>query len=161
LKSLEQLLRRAGRFERLIEILQEHARRIEGDPQSRSEVVELWVRMGEVFVEELHRPDRAEAAFRRALELDPESRQATARLSRVYERTGNWQQALELLRKEARLAGGAREAVEIFHRMGTLQADMLMDPSGARGSFQMALDLDPGHLPTLRALRAVREAEGD
>ena len=161
MKSLEALLRQEKRFERLIEVLERHAALIEGDPTQRAELTEVRVRMGDVWVDELHRPDRAEAAYQAALQLDSESRPAAGGLARVYESTGNWTQALEMLRREARLAGGARDAVEIFHRIGRIHADMLLDAGGARSAFQMALDLDPGHLPSIRGLRAVHEGEND
>ena len=101
----------------------------------RREQVALEVDIGEVWWKEMSRVDRAEAIFNHALQLDPESREAVSALGRLYERSGNWNLALDMLRREARIAGGARDAVEIHVRVGAIHEDMLMDPSGAKEAY--------------------------
>ncbi|HTP50152.1 MAG TPA: tetratricopeptide repeat protein, partial [Anaeromyxobacteraceae bacterium] len=156
-KNLERLYRAEAMWDRLIPLLQHHVTLV----QDRREQVALEVAIGEVFWKELSRVDRAEATFNHALQLDPDSRQAVSALGRLYERSGNWNLALDMLRREARIAGGAQDAVEIHVRMGAIFEDMLLDPQSAKEAYGRALQADPGHLPALRALKAIAERERD
>jgi tetratricopeptide (TPR) repeat protein len=99
--------------------------------------------------------------FNHALQLEPESREAVSALGRLYERSGNWNLALDMLRREARIAGGGKDAVDVHVRMGTIFEEMLMDLGSAKEAFGRALQLDPGCLPALRAAKGVAEREGD
>lgn len=159
-KGLDRLLGRTGDVERQIAALERHLALVERDPSSRAEAVELHVRIAELFLD-LERSDRAETWFTRALELDPDCRPALAGLARLHERAGNWTLALEHLRREARLAGGAAEAVDLLYRAGQLEEERLGDAEAARRSYARALEIDPGHLPSLRALRGLLERAGD
>jgi tetratricopeptide (TPR) repeat protein len=155
-KSLERLYRQEGMWDRLIIVTQHHLSLV-SDPRER---VALLLAVGEVFWKELQRADRAEAAFLEALEVDPESRDAVAALGRLYERSGNWNLALEMLRREARLAAASPDAVDLHFRMGRIHEDMLLDLGAAKLEYERALDLEPGHLPSLRAMKGIREREG-
>ena len=157
LKSLEALYRREGHWEKLIAVLQHHATMTE----DRRELVSLEVQVGEVWWKELARVDRAEAMFSHALQIDAESREAVSALARLYERSGNWNLALEMLQREAKLVGAGADVLEIQARIGRIQEEMLQDRGAAKLAYARALDVDPGHLPSLRALRAIAEAERD
>ncbi|HET9596897.1 MAG TPA: tetratricopeptide repeat protein, partial [Anaeromyxobacteraceae bacterium] len=156
-KSLEALYRREGAWEKLIAVLTHHATLT----QDKRELVSLEVQIGEVWWRELSRVDRAEAIFSHALSIDPESRETTSALARLYERSGNWNLALEMLGREARLAGGGSDLVGIQARIGRIHDEMLQDRGAAKLAYARALDADPGHLPAIRALRAIAEAERD
>ncbi|MFL5271536.1 MAG: tetratricopeptide repeat protein [Anaeromyxobacteraceae bacterium] len=157
LKSLEALYRRDARWDKLIAVLQHHATL----SQDRREVVALEVQVGEVWWRELGRADRAEALFSHALSIDPDARDAVSALARLYEKSGNWNLALEMLQREAKLAASGPDAVEIQSRIGRLQEEMLQDRGAAKIAYARALDVDPGHLPSLRALRKIAEVEQD
>ncbi|WP_242361931.1 tetratricopeptide repeat protein [Anaeromyxobacter sp. SG17] len=156
-KGLERLYRDEGLWDRLISVMQHHLSLV----TDRREQVALEVAIGEVWWKEMSRVDRAEAIFNHALQLDPDSREAVSALGRLYERSGNWNLALDMLRREARIAGGARDAVEIHVRIGAIHEDMLMDAAGAKEAYARALQLDPGCLPALRALKGIAERERD
>jgi tetratricopeptide (TPR) repeat protein len=126
-----------------------------------TEQVELLVAMGEVYYKELKRTDRAAQIFHRALEIDPRSRTAMHALGLLYERSGNWPFALEMLAREAELSGTSKEAVELFHRIGKINEEMLLDTAAAKQSFLKALEIDRGYLPSLRALKGIYEAQKD
>jgi tetratricopeptide (TPR) repeat protein len=156
-KALERLYRGERMWDRLIPVLQHHLTLV-GD---RREQVALEVAQGEVWWKELARVDRAEAIFNHALQLDPESREAVSALGRLYERSGNWNLALDMLRREARIAGAGKDAVEVHVRMGTIFEEMLLDVASAKEAYGRALQLDPGCLPALRAAKGIAEREGD
>ena len=127
----------------------------------RKEQVALMVTIGDVWWKEMSRVDRAEAIFSQAIQLDPESRQAVAALGRLYERSGNWNLALEMLQREARIAGASRDAVDIYVRIGAIDEDMLLDVAAAKEAYGKALALDPGCLPAVRAMKGIAEREGN
>jgi tetratricopeptide (TPR) repeat protein len=154
-KSLERLYRQEGLWEKLISVLQHHL----SLTQDRREKVQLEIAIGEVWWKDLQRVDRAEAIFTHALETDPESRDAMAALGRLYERSGNWNLALDMLKREARAAAASKGAVEIHHRMGKIQEEMLLDLPAAKQAYAQALELEPGHLPTIRAVKGIHERE--
>ena len=155
-RSLEALYRAEGAWEKLIAVLQHHATLT----QDRKELTALLVQMGDTWWKELGRIDRAEAMYASAVEGDPEAREAVSALARLYEQSGNWNLALDMLQREAKLAQGS-EAVDIQARIGRIQEDMLQDRAAAKLAYARALDADPGHLASLRALRAIAEAERD
>jgi tetratricopeptide (TPR) repeat protein len=156
-KNLEALYRRECQWEKLIAVLTHHC----GLTQDRRELVSLEVQVGEVWWKELARVDRAEAMFSHALQIEPESREAVSALARLYERSGNWNLALEMLQREAKLAATPADVVAIHARIGRIQEEMLQDRAAARVAYGRALDVDPGHVPSLRALRAIAEGERD
>ncbi|HSD22085.1 MAG TPA: tetratricopeptide repeat protein [Anaeromyxobacter sp.] len=156
-KALERLYRDEGLWDRLITVMQHHLSLV----TDRREQVALEVAIGEVWWKEMSRVDRAEAIFNHALQLDPDSREAVSALGRLYERSGNWNLALDMLRREARIAGGARDAVDIHVRVGAIHEDMLMDPASAKEAYARAMQLDPGCLPAIRALKGIAERERD
>jgi tetratricopeptide (TPR) repeat protein len=156
-KNLERVWKQSGDWERLIEATRRHIELID-DPK---ETVELYLTVGEIYVKELGKSEAAEDAYQSALELDPSSRSAIHALGQLYERAGNWFNALEMLQKEAVFASGQPEAVEIFYRMGKINEDMLMDRDAAKKAYNRAIDLEPSNALALRALRKILEDEGD
>ena len=156
-KALERLYRDASAWDKLIPVMQHHLTLV----QDRREQVALEVAIGEVWWKELSRVDRAEAIFNHALQLDPESREAVSALGRLYERSGNWNLALDMLRREARSAAAARMRVDVHVRIGAIFEDMLLDPASAKDAYGRALQLDPGCLPAIRALKGIAERERD
>jgi tetratricopeptide (TPR) repeat protein len=157
IKALARLYRDAKLWDKLITVLQHHLTLV----SDRREQVALEVQIGEVWYKEMARVDRAEGIFNHALQLDPESRQAVSALGRLYERSGNWNLALDMLKREARIAGGAKDAVDIHVRMGAIYEDMLLDTAGAKEAYQRALALDPGCLAAVRALKGIAERGRD
>ena len=156
-KALERLYRQEGLWDKLISVTTHHL----SFAADRKEQIHLLVAIGEVFWNHLQRVDRAEETFRQALEVDPESREAVAALASLYERSGNWNLALDMLRREARLAAASPDAVELHFRTGRIQEDMLLDLPAAKLEYERALDLEPGHLPSIRAMKGIREREGN
>jgi tetratricopeptide (TPR) repeat protein len=156
-KALERLYRDEKLWDRLISVIQHHLRLV----TDRKEQVALEVAVGEVWWKEMARVDRAEAIFNHALQLEPESPEAVSALGRLYERSGNWNLALDMLRREARTAGAGKDAVLVHVRMGKIFEDMLQDLSNAKEAYGRALQLDPGCLDALRAAKGIAEREKD
>ncbi len=157
IKSLERLRRSQGRWEELIGVLERHVALC----PTLEEQAEIWVDMGDVFHQQLRQVDRAVNTYHHALELNPRSRPAMHALGTLYERSGNWPFALDMLAREAQVAGNTAEAVELYHRMGKINEDMLLDPGSAKSCYLQALRIDPAYLPCIRALKGIHEIEKD
>jgi tetratricopeptide (TPR) repeat protein len=156
-KNLERLLRSLGAWDLLVQAYELHIS-LTRDPR---ETVSLYLAMGEVFARELGRTDKAETAYNAALELDPSSAEAIHALGSLYERSGNWFNALEKLQQEALLQGASPEALETYYRIGKINEDMLMNQQSATIAYRAALEIEPSHLPSIRALAAIAKSRGD
>ncbi len=150
-KALERLVRRMGDFKRLIELYYQHIDLVE----DRQEIVDIHLNIGDVWYRELSRVDKAEDVYAAALKIDEQSRQAIHALGQLYEKSGNWFNAIEMLQKEAELCGATPEAVDLYYRMGKINEDMLLDAGAARGSYGKALSIDPSYLPAIKALKLI------
>ena len=100
IKTLERLRKAQGRWEELVGVVDRHLQLLTlGD-----EKAELCVEMGDIFHQQLKAVDRAVTAYHQALELDPGCRPAMHALGTLYERSGNWPFALDMLEREAQVA---------------------------------------------------------
>lgn len=157
IKTLIRLRRTQERWEDLITAY-ERQLALTSEPKEQAE---LYVDMGTVYHQQLKVVDRAVDSYGYALQVDPNCRPAMHALGNLYERSGNWPFALEMLQREAQVAGQSQEAVELFHRMGKINEDMLMDTGSAKSNYQQALAIDSGYLPSIRALKGIQEQEKD
>lgn len=157
IKNLQRLLRALGEWELLVQAYELHIS-LTRDPK---EIVGLYLAMGEVYAKELGRTDKAEAVYNAALEFEPSSQDAIHSLGSLYEKSGNWFNALEKLQQEAQLKGASREAVETYYRIGKINEDMLLDQGNAIIAYRAALQIEPSHLPSIQALKALAASRGD
>jgi golgin subfamily B member 1 len=126
-----------------------------------AEQVDLMVQLGDVWYQDLKRLDKAATLYHQALDLDPSSIPAMHALGLLYERSGNWPFALDMLSREAQARGATKESVELCHRIGKINEDMLLDRSAAKAAYLRAVEIDAGYLPSLRALKGLYQTEGD
>jgi tetratricopeptide (TPR) repeat protein len=157
IKTLERLRKAQGRWDELIGVVDRHIQLL----TSPEEKAELCVEMGDIFHQQLKAVDRAVTAYHQALELDPRCRSAMHALGTLYERSGNWPFALEMLEKEAQVLGRTGEAVELWYRMGKINEDMLIDAGSAKRCYLEALRIDASYLPAIRSLKGIYELERD
>ncbi len=143
-----------NRWEDYLRVIEQHLRL----KPSLPEQVELLVESGRVCDRELRAADRAVQLFHQALELDPQSCKAVHELGWLYERSGNWPIALEMLRREADLLGSTKEAVEILHRIGRIHEEVLGELDSAVNFYKRALEINPGYLPSIQRLKKIMEA---
>jgi tetratricopeptide (TPR) repeat protein len=148
IKSLERVFLASGSWTRLVEALERHLELIEDTDQ----IVALYLQIGKVQHDELSNLDKSEDAYVAALEYDPDAKEALYQLGLLYEETGNWTAALEMLSREAALIGGDAKAVLLWFRAGNIHENMLMDRESAKADYAKALNIDPGYSRALHAL---------
>jgi tetratricopeptide (TPR) repeat protein len=157
LRGLERIYRRLQRWDQLVETFERH---IQATPD-RSEKQDLYAAIGEVYANELHDVDRAIDAYLNILALNPNNVRALEALSGLYERRGDFTQAYDAMLSLAQLVSDPQQVVELRYRMGKLLDERLGDRASAVEQFQSALDIEPGHLPSLEAMRRIYLDAGD
>lgn len=156
-ENLERLHRARGEWSQLVKAYETHIS-LTRDP---AEIVQLYLSIGQVYAHELGRTDKAEQVYNAALEFDPGSQDAIHALGALYEKSGNWFNALEKLQAEAQLLGTSKEAVEIYHRIGNINEQMLLDIGNATNAYKAAIDVEPGHVPSIQALKNISQTRGE
>jgi tetratricopeptide (TPR) repeat protein len=140
-----ELLWRAGRHKELVPILEVLAYR----EAPRPIVIERLVRLG-AAARAIGQRERAEKAFRRALELEPAHLDALRGLGTLLFNAGAFADAapvLEELRRHHEPMLPAADQVELYHHLGVcdLQAGRQAE---AREKFAVACAIDPTHRPS-------------
>lgn len=155
--QLERLLRVLAEWPRLIELLQHHITLI----QDKDEITELYLQIGDIYYRELTRVDKAEEAYNTARSFNENNAQALHSLGQLYERSGNWFQALEMLQREADALGSEPKGLQILMRVGKINEDMLMDLAAAKTAYGRALEIEPNYGPALQAMKNLAKQSAD
>jgi tetratricopeptide (TPR) repeat protein len=154
-RTLERLYEAREDWEKLVDTQQRRLELLE----DAAEQVAVLTAMAEVYYAKLQFTDRAEEVYNQILRMEPRNLTAVHALAQMYERSGNWFNAMEMLQREAEIAGAGPDAVDLWFRMGKIQEDMLLDPQSAKDCYRKALDLEPSHLPSIRALKVIYSIE--
>ncbi len=94
-----------------------------------------------------HLPEKAEAEFKTAQDIEPESEEVVLNLARLYAESGDVQHAVKAI--EAIPVAGRTPKMEFT--LGALY-DQLKQPKDAIAAYKRADDLEPGDLQTMDAL---------
>ena len=117
--------------------------------------VELTVcrRAAELYEVALGIPDDAARFHRRILEVEADDGAAFAALKQVYTKNEQWEElrALYQGRIESTTDAGAR--LDLLSQLCFLFEEILNEPKHAISSYEQALELDPTHTPSRRALQ--------
>lgn len=155
--AIERLLRTIGEWNKLIDFLQRHIALLEAN----DEKVALYLQIAEIYYQELKLVNKAEETYNLAYQMDSTNADAILALSQLYERSGNWFAALDMLQKGADVLGKNRKAVRLLFRMGRINQDMLWDSNTAKSCFLRALEIDDTHMASLAALKDIAYSEKD
>jgi tetratricopeptide (TPR) repeat protein len=149
--ALERCYRRLRQWHELISAYERHI----ATTVERSVKVELYGAMAKVYADELDDLERAIDAYRNIVDVDETNIGALDALSKLYEKQGDAAQAIEYMTRVADLTADGKQRVEMYFRIGKALDEKLGDRRQAQDRYEMALDLDPTHLPTLAALRQI------
>jgi tetratricopeptide (TPR) repeat protein len=155
-RDLERLYRTERNWDALVENYRRHIL-VATDPGER---IELYSKMGQVYEDELHDPDRAIEAFGDVLSFEPDHVDALRGLARLYEQTDQWERAVEVMQ---RLVGSVdtKEQVDINYRLGKIFDEQMRSPETAEERLIEALAIDPTHVPSMLALLTLYRRRGD
>jgi tetratricopeptide (TPR) repeat protein len=155
--ALERCYRRLKQWLDLINAYERHVAETAGTPSK----IEIYGAIAQVFADEVGDVDRAIDAYRNIVDLDDTNVPALDALAKLYEKQGDAAQSIESMTRVADLTTDGTQRVEMYYRIGKALDEKLGDRVQARERFEMALDLEPTHLPTLAALRTIAIDESD
>jgi lipopolysaccharide biosynthesis regulator YciM/Tfp pilus assembly protein PilF len=125
-----------------------------GDPRTRAE---LHFRSAEILDARLHRTDEALTRFREALQLVPGYLPARQGLERVLRREQRWNELIALHEEELLSITSPADGVVALGRIAQEAEEHLGNLDLASDALRRALELVPGHLPSLVHLARLAE----
>ena len=149
--ALERNYRKLRQWNELINTYERHVS-ITADRKTK---VELFAATAQVFSEELEDAEKAIDAYRNLVDIDETNVAALEALSKLYDKQGEAQQSIDAMSRVAELTPDVKQRVEAFYRIGKALDEKLGDRASAQDRYEMALDLEPSHLPSLQALRVI------
>ncbi|MDB4973776.1 MAG: domain protein putative component of TonB system, partial [Myxococcaceae bacterium] len=138
LRSLARLTLMAGEPARAADLLERLLTQLAG-----AERVEAAYALAEIAERELAAPDRAEAALKRALEVELRQSETRERLLSLYERTSEHASLASLLAEEAERSLDPAQKVAFLRRGADMYRDKLGDPARAASLLESASKLVP------------------
>jgi tetratricopeptide (TPR) repeat protein len=157
LRGLERLYRHMQRWDDLIATLERHV----NATAEKAEHIEAYSAMGDVYARQIGEPEKAIDAYQNLLDVDPEHVPALDALARLYEGGQEYGMALDAMGRLSALLKDPAQVVDLRYRMGHILDGELGDRTGAVESYKSALDVDPGHLPSLEAVRKIHLDDGE
>lgn len=157
LNALARIYRGMQQWDKLIDTYERH---VQATPD-RMEKIRLYKASGEVFASELKDVDRAIDSYLNALSVDNTETETLDALTRLYEQRGDHSSALDMMDQLSKLIDNPEEIIDLRFRMGRILEEELGDRGGALEHFEAALDVNPGHLPSLEALRKIHIDSAD
>jgi tetratricopeptide (TPR) repeat protein len=156
LRSLERLYSAERKWPELIDACRRHAALV--PPPNAGEI---HFRIGGIYENELRQPEQAIEAYLDVETVLPNHAETMEALTRVYEKTSQWQKAADVLERRAQLAEVKSQRLELYHRIGQLYAEKLGEAKEAEARFVRALEIDPTHVASMTALVEIYRKNGD
>ncbi len=152
--ALDALIRLYVAHERWNELLVVYARKADlvVDPDEKKKI---FFDMATVYESQLRDPVNAIAAYNKVLELDPADLTAIERLDHLYQSQGAWRELLDILEREADLAGDPAQVVEFRYRIAQLHEQHLDGTARAVDIYREILESAPEHEASLAALTRI------
>jgi tetratricopeptide (TPR) repeat protein len=155
-RALARLYRTDGKWEELIDLLRRHA------AQAAPPVAaELYAEIAAVYEHELADATRAIDALLDVETALPNHAETMAALTRLYEQTGAWQKAADVLERRAQVAAVDADKRALIFRAGEIYAARLGDRRAAEARFVHALEIDPTHVSSMTALVEIYRQNGE
>ena len=169
LAALEQLYERGREWDKLGDIL---SRRVEQvfDEEERKKILQ---KMGVIFGDRISEPEKAIAAWRELLALDPDNRRAQDALKKkyleihdydaleeFYAHTGKWEEFVRLLDREAGSADDPMAKAKITYKIGEIWQTKLDKADRAIRSYEKVFEFDPNNNAAALALIPIYQEAG-
>jgi cellulose synthase operon protein C len=148
LHAIQRTAERAGRYPELVDALEREASAI-ADPRR---IVALYHRAGEILEEKLGDAEGALSRYRKVIGIDAKYAPALASLGRAHYYGGRWEELIDVYRQELRLSGTAGQAAGILYKIGEICEQRLGRDDEAIAAYRQALEREPQHGPSRRAL---------
>ncbi|HLL20624.1 MAG TPA: tetratricopeptide repeat protein, partial [Kofleriaceae bacterium] len=158
--ELERLLASADRHHDLVELLERSADLHAATGDTTAEIAAL-ARAADVWESKLDNPEAAGEILEKILRRQPDSVAALTRLSKIYERAGDWDKCKATLVQALELNPQGRDAADLFFRLGEVARVGDSDVDTAIYHLQQALKHDPSHTGAVAALEQLARDRRD
>lgn len=158
--ELDRLLSAANRSHDLVELLEKRAELMAALGDGPAEIAAL-ARAADVWEGQLDNPDAAGEILEKILRREPGSVAALTRLSKIYERSGDWDKCKATLEQALKLSPTGRDAADLFFRLGEVARVGDSDIDTAVLHYQQALKHDATHAPAMAALEKLARERRD
>ncbi|RMH42163.1 MAG: tetratricopeptide repeat protein [Deltaproteobacteria bacterium] len=119
----------------------------------------IAVDVATIYDDRLGQIDRAEAAWKRVLELDSACAAAYDALDRIYRGAERWRELRDLLLAREQQLHDAERRKDLLLQVCDLDEGVLDDPDAAIDMYHRVLELDPGVIRAYKALERLYEAK--
>ncbi|HVK83474.1 MAG TPA: tetratricopeptide repeat protein [Kofleriaceae bacterium] len=158
--ELDRLLTAGNRAHDLVDLLEKRAQLLAAQDDLRGELAAL-ARAADVWEGQLDNPDAAGEILEKILVRDPGSVAALTRLSKIYERSGDWDKCKATLERALKLSPTGRDAADLFFRLGEVARSGDADVETAILHYRQALKHDPAHANAIGALEKLARERRD
>ncbi len=158
--ELDRLLTASNRAHDLVDLLEKKAELMAALGDGPGEIAAL-ARAADVWEGQLDNPDAAGEILEKILRREPGSVAALTRLSKIYERSGDWDKCKATLEQALTLSPTGRDAADLFFRLGEVARVGDSDVETAVLHYQQALKHDPAHGPAMAALEKLARERRD
>lgn len=148
LAALERLYRATEQWEGLIGVLSRQAEL--ADDAER--VLELRGKIGALYDGPANDPARAIESYKDMLAMEPHNAGALKALERLYDRTGQTEQYLDVLEAQLDVVNADEDRVVLYQRMATVWDERCNKPERAAECLERVLTLDERHLASYQGL---------
>jgi tetratricopeptide (TPR) repeat protein len=124
----------------------------EGGPQGEVELA-LCRRVAELYDVVLGTPEEAARFHQRVVQLDPNDGVAFAALKQLYTKHEDWNDLRALYQRRIEATTDAGAKLDLLLQLCFLFEEILDEPEHAISTYEEALELDPTHTPSRRALQ--------
>jgi len=155
--ALERCYRKLRQWTELINVYERHI----SATLDRKTKVDLYGAIAQVYADEVDDAQQAIDAYRNIVDIDDTNLPALEALSKLYDKVGDASQSIDYMTRVAELTQDTKQRVESFYKIGKALDEKLGDRVSAQDRYEMALDLDASHLPTLGALRQIAMDNAD
>jgi tetratricopeptide (TPR) repeat protein len=145
--ALVRLYEKAGDFAGYVKILERR-----GDSESGEARLKTMCRVAEAYGEHLNDVEEAIRRFAVVLSVDETYADALRGLGRVYEKSGRFQELIENLYTQIRLATTPRQKISLWEKAAHVYDEEFLDHGKAAVAWEAILDIDGGYESALTTL---------
>lgn len=130
------------------------------EEKDRKRKIQLSLRLGKWYGEDLGRPSDATAYYQAVLEIDPQNTRVMRQMAAIERLGGNYAKAGQMLKKAEEVAVANDDRKAILGDLGDLLYRHMEQPDQAIPYYKRALEVDGGYMPALNSLERIYEEKG-
>jgi golgin subfamily B member 1 len=154
-RGLERVLKNEANWYELVAVHRRHIAAIKV-PAAR---IELYMESAQIYERELEDPHKAIDALMNVLAVEDSNKTALVALPRLYQRTEQYDRAVEVLTRHAATEG--TKGAALYAEAGRIAFEHLADPDAAQKHLEKAISLDAENFEALKTLGRLHQKRGN